>query len=153
MNSLKIKFKIASPERLVLETEVDSLTLPTSMGQITVLPNHVPLVAVLSPGEIKYISNNIEEYFVVSSGVIEIKNNNEVMVLAESADFVHEINLEQAEEAKERAKKIMQEQYKDEKLTADAVAVLEKNLARIRFAHKHRTRTKKNLESGTIPNS
>lgn len=150
MNSHKIKFKIASPERLVLETEVDSLTLPTSMGQITILPNHVPLVAVLSPGEIKYITSGKEEYFVVSSGVIEIKNNNEVSVLTQSADFVHEINLKQAEEAKERAKKIMQEQYRDEKLTADAVAALEKNLARIRFAHKHRTRTRKNLESGTL---
>ena len=43
-------FKIVTPERILLETEVDSVTLPTTLGEITVLPHHVPLAAQLAAG-------------------------------------------------------------------------------------------------------
>ena len=48
----KIDFTIATPERVVYQNEVDQITLNTKMGEITVLPSHVPLVSSLMPGEI-----------------------------------------------------------------------------------------------------
>ena len=43
---MRINFKIATPERVVFKDEVDSITLPTVMGEITILPNHIPLISV-----------------------------------------------------------------------------------------------------------
>ena len=47
--AVKIRFKIVTPERTVYENEIDQVTLPTQEGEITVLPEHIPLIAVLKP--------------------------------------------------------------------------------------------------------
>jgi F-type H+-transporting ATPase subunit epsilon len=135
-----MKFKIATPERIMLETEVDSLTLPTTMGEITVLRNHIPLIAQLVAGEIRYHSKDKHEFFAVSGGIIEIKKNNEVVVLADTAEFGHEIDVERAQQAREAAKKLMATSYKDTKSYADASAALQKHLVRLNVAHKHHSR-------------
>jgi F-type H+-transporting ATPase subunit epsilon len=145
-----IDFKITTPERIFLEDKVDSLTLPTQMGEITILQNHIPLVANLTHGEIKYRKQGQEFFFAVSGGFIEVKKGNQVVVLADTAEFGHEIDIERAEKAKENAKRMMQEAHKDTESYASAAAMLEKNLARIRVAKKHRTHTHRNLESGTF---
>src|SRR3989344_3255035 len=123
-----IMFKIATPERVILETEVESLTLPTQMGEITVLQNHVPLVGNLKAGEIKYKIQGKQEFFAVSGGVIEVKKNNEVIVLADTAEFGHEIDVQRAEEARQRAEKLMSENVADQEKFIEAAAMLEKNL-------------------------
>ncbi len=134
----------------MLETEVESLTLPTTMGEITILPHHIPLVANLAAGEIRYRSGGKENFFVVSGGVIEVKNGNEVVVLADTAEFGPEIDIQRAEQAREAAKKLMQKTVRDETAFAGAAAELSKNSARLRVARKHRTHTHQNLESGVL---
>ncbi|MDZ4285011.1 MAG: F0F1 ATP synthase subunit epsilon, partial [Patescibacteria group bacterium] len=47
---MPLHIKIITPERVVLEEDVDSLSLPTPDGEITVLPNHRPLVSLLATG-------------------------------------------------------------------------------------------------------
>jgi F-type H+-transporting ATPase subunit epsilon len=145
-----IQFSITTPERNLLNEEVDSLTLPTQFGEITILKNHIPLVANLVPGEIKYRKGEEESFFSVSGGFIEVKKGNKVTVLADTAEFGHEIDIDRAEKAREDARKMMHESYKDEKNFADAAAILEKNLARLKVARKHRTKTHKNLGSGKL---
>ncbi len=135
-----LKLKIVTPERILLETEVDSVSLPTELGEITVLPNHIPVVANLVPGEIKYKTGTEENFFAVSGGVIEVRKPNEIVVLSETAEFGHEIDDRRADEARQRAMKLMQESYKDEKAYSSAAAALEKHLARLKVARKHRTR-------------
>jgi F-type H+-transporting ATPase subunit epsilon len=144
------KLKIATPERVVKELDVDSVSLPTQLGEVTVLTNHIPLVANLVPGEIRYKVGSDQGFFAVSGGFIEIQKKNEVIVLADTAEFGHEIDVERAEEARVRAKKLMQESYKDEQTFTDAAAALEKNIVRLKVARKHRTHTHTNLESGSL---
>jgi len=48
----KIHFQLVTPERTVLNQELDSLSCLTILGQITILPNHIPLVATLTVGEL-----------------------------------------------------------------------------------------------------
>src|ERR1051325_3152989 len=124
-----MKFKIATPERIMLDTEVDSVTLPTTMGEITVLQHHIPLVVNLAPGEIIYRLSNREDFFAVSGGVVEVKKSGELVVLADSAEFGHEIDLARAEEARQEAQKLMSQPHKDQKSYADAVAWLESSQA------------------------
>ncbi|OGE74115.1 MAG: ATP synthase F1 subunit epsilon [Candidatus Doudnabacteria bacterium RIFCSPLOWO2_02_FULL_42_9] len=134
-----MKFKIVTPERIMVETEADSLTLPTTMGEITVLPHHIPLVASLVAGEISYKHGGKSDFFAVSGGIIEVKKNNEVVVLADTAEFGHEIDVERAEAAKEAARKLMTEGARDQKTYAGAAAVFQKHLTRLKVAHKHRS--------------
>jgi F-type H+-transporting ATPase subunit epsilon len=134
-----MKFKIATPERVMLDTEVDSVTLPTTLGEITVLPNHIPLVANLAAGEIIYKQNGKENFFAVSGGVIEVKKHSDITVLADSAEFGHEIDLTRAEAGREAAKKLMSKPM-DEKSFVDTARWLERTQARIKVAKKHHTR-------------
>jgi F-type H+-transporting ATPase subunit epsilon len=133
-----IKFKLVTPERVLLEKEVSSVTLPTEMGEITVLDNHLPLISNLVSGEMHLRVGNVEEYVAVSNGTIEVKKNNEVIVLSDTAEFGQEIDPERAEKARERALKLMQESYRDEKIFVDTAASLSKHLARIKVARRHR---------------
>ena len=57
----KIKFEITTPERVVYTDEVDSITIPTAKGEITVLPDHIPLIALLVSGELHIKKGNEEE--------------------------------------------------------------------------------------------
>lgn len=142
-----IKFKLATPERVLLDTEVESLTLPTQMGEITILPNHIPLVANLLPGEIRYKHQGKQDFFAVSGGVVEVKKNHEVVILADTAEFGHEIDLKRAEEARDRAKQLMLEKAGEPKAFQEAAASFGRSLARIKVAHKHRTHKQPHVES------
>jgi hypothetical protein len=63
---------------------------------------------------------------------------------------LHEIDPDRADKARLDAQKLMQETYTEGKGSAEALALLEKNLARLKVARKHRTHTNRNLESGNF---
>ncbi len=136
---VKINFKIATPERVVYKDEVDQITLPTMQGEITVLPNHIPLIAVLQPGEIKVKKNNEETLLAVSGGFIEVLAD-KVVVLADTAERAEELDLAKAEAARQRAEEALKTKRYDAKEFAGLSAAIEKELARIRVAGKHRMR-------------
>jgi len=142
----KIKFKIVTPERTVYESEIDQITLPTADGEITVLPNHIPLISILVPGELIVKGDGEEIAMAVSGGMIEVREN-AMTILADTAERAEEIDLARAEEAKARAERLKEEKIRmDETEFATAVAIFEKNLARIRVARKHLTRRGMKIE-------
>ena len=136
----KIKFKIVTPERTVYEDEIDQITIPTADGEITVLPNHIPLISILVPGELDVRKDGEEIAMAVSGGMIEVRGN-EMTILADTAERAEEIDLTRAEEARQRAEKLKDEKIRmDETEFATAAAIFEKNLARIKVARKHLTK-------------
>ena len=142
----KIKFKIVTPERTVYESEIDQVTLPTQEGEITVLPEHIPLISVLSPGELSVKKGGEEIAMAVSGGMIEVRKN-EITVLADTAERAEEIDLARAEEARKKAEQLKETNIRTQDAEyAAAAAILEKNLARIRVARKHLTRRGMKLE-------
>ncbi len=146
-----MKFKIVTPAREMLDVEIDSLTVPTQNGEITILKNHVPLVSNLKAGELRYKAGGQEHFFALSGGVVEVRDGGmQVVVLADTAEFGHEIDIDRAEKARDLAAKMMQENYHDQSVSAEAVGLLEKNIARLKVAKKHRTHTRSNLESGVF---
>lgn len=134
-----IKFELVTPERVVLKEEIFQVTVPTRMGEITVLPNHIPLVATLNPGVIVLKKKNGElEIMSVSGGFIEVLRN-KVVILADTAERAEELDLLRAEEARANAEKIKNEiRYDDSESFAVVTAKLEKELARTRAAKKWR---------------
>jgi F-type H+-transporting ATPase subunit epsilon len=134
-----IHFQLVTPEKTVLTEELESLSCPTTMGQITILPGHVPLVATLVPGELVARSIKGEEghFFHVSGGFVQVKEGTVVTVLADAAEHFHEIDISRAEEAKNRAEKLMKESTLSDEEYASVRASLERNLSRINIARKH----------------
>lgn len=134
-----LHFQIATPERVVFDApEVESITLPTKMGEITVLPDHLPLVASLVPGEVRVKISGQDVLMAVSGGFIEVKPG-KVVVLADTAERAEEIDEARANEARERAHQLMQQERVAEETDYAALAAkLEKELARLKVVRKHR---------------
>jgi F-type H+-transporting ATPase subunit epsilon len=136
-----LHIKIVTPERVVFEDEVDAATVMTESGEITVLPGHIPLVTSLRPGEMRLRKGKIEELLAVSTGFFEVRPGNQLVILADTAERLEELELEKIEEAKERARKLLEEKrHADDVSFADASAVLERELARYRVALKRKYR-------------
>ena len=137
----RIKFELTTPERIVVKDAVDGVTLPTQEGEITVLPGHIPLIAALVPGMVTLYKKAGEEYLAVSGGFIEVQPGNSLIVLADTAERAEELDLQKVEEARVRAAALLTvKRQADEVAGVAAVAALERELARVRVAKKHRTR-------------
>ena len=135
---MKIKFKIATPEKVVYEEEIDQITLPTKMGEITVLPNHLPLVSSLNPGEILIKKDKEEIPMAISGGFVEL-NNNQMVILADTAERVEEIDVERAEQARQKAKDLLEKKQDADEVDFTALAAkMEKEMARLRVAKKYK---------------
>lgn len=147
----KLHLKLITPERTILDQEVVSLTCQTESGEITILPNHAPLVATLTSGELvakSVTAKGSETHFIhVAGGFIEIRPNNEVVILADGAEHYFEIDVARAEEAKKQAEEIMKNQSMANEEYVMAAWILRKNLSRINIARKHSHRRKAGITS------
>ena len=148
----KLFFEITTPERIVFQEEADQVSVPTSTGEITILPEHIALVSELVPGELTLLHNGEPQHFVVAGGFVEVRDGNRVIILADLAERAEEIDVVRAEEARERARKLMSEERQDSEGFAEASALLEKSLARLRVANRarHRGRRRIGIE-GVLP--
>lgn len=134
-----IKFEIVTPERMVLEEEITQVTVPTKDGEITILAQHVPLISSLKPGVLDVRRADGESEFIsISGGFIEVLKN-KIVVLADTAERAHEIDLDRAEEAHRRAEDLMKrEKHLDRTQFAAVSALIEKELARTKAAKRWR---------------
>ena len=130
---------IITPEETVFEGDIESLTLPTMEGEITVMGGHVPLVAVLVPGTVIARKGKDEWLFACSRGVIEVDGKT-VTVLADTADRAEKLEEAAVEAAKSAAEKLASERRSDAEGFADASAVLERELARLQTTRRQKSR-------------
>lgn len=141
----QLKLKIVTPERLVLEEIVDQVSLPTILGEITVLPDHIPLITGLSSGDVVAYSKGELTPMAVVGGFVEIKTDEEgmteVAVLADFAEHVSEITDEKIEVAKARAEELKKIKKDRDDVDFEHFEVeLERSLTRVKIADKWRTR-------------
>lgn len=146
-------FQLITPERVVFKEEVEQVTLPTALGEITILPNHEQLVASLVPGVARLKTKKGDEEVAVSGGFIEVSSGNNIKVLADTAERGFELDLSSIEQAKARAEQVMRETARtDDASYAAAAAALERELARYKVAHKHRgARKSPTIDSANLP--
>lgn len=139
MSDKIIKFEIVTPERVVLREEITQITLPTKMGEITVLPNHIPLVSSLMPGVIHIKKKDgQDEVISISGGFLEVLKD-KVVILADTAERAEEIDLARAEEGRQRAEDLKKQARSGEKINfAEINASLERELARTKAVKRWR---------------
>jgi F-type H+-transporting ATPase subunit epsilon len=77
-----LHLKVVTPRRLLAETEVEAVFLPTLEGQIGVLPGHRPLFVGIGKGKLIYRENGGEESFVIRGGYAQIQPE-KVVVMTE----------------------------------------------------------------------
>lgn len=99
-----LRLEIVTPEKRVLDADVDSVTVMTATGEAGILPNHAPLISSLKPGILTYTSKGNSDKLAISGGFVEV-NGNSVSVLADTASTADEIDLAQARTDKEVAEK------------------------------------------------
>ena len=79
---MSLTLRIISPERIVFVGEVESVTVPGTMGEFQVLPNHAPLISSLDPGKVVYDTNEGRMEIGISGGFAEVQNNNVSLCVA-----------------------------------------------------------------------
>ena len=97
-----IQLTIVTPERSLLNEQVEELQIPGASGYLGVLPGHAPLFTELKVGELSYRQGGKWIPLSVAWGFAEVLPD-KVRVLAETAERAHEIDVERAQRAKERA--------------------------------------------------
>lgn len=99
----KLSVEVVTGEGVVYEADdVDMVVAPGADGQLGILPKHAPLFSLLAAGEMRVKHGSNEESLVVFGGFLEVLNN-QVIVLADTAERVVEIDMQRAETARQRA--------------------------------------------------
>lgn len=142
-----IKLKIVTPEKLILEEEVYSVTLPGAAGEVTILPDHVPYVGMIKAGELyfRHTPDSEPEPFATAGGFVEFHENT-LTLLADTAERPEEIDIKAAEEAHKRAEEVMKSRVSmDDEEYARVAASLEREFARLKVARKHASKPRVSL--------
>ncbi len=142
--SKKLQLKIVTPEKLILEELVDSVTIPTTEGEITILPDHVPLIASIASGDIVAIADGEHIPMEVVGGFIETRKEEGVTTVTILADFAEHVSLiseVEIEKSKARAEELKKQAENNEVVDFKHFETeLERSLNRIRVADKWRSR-------------
>lgn len=142
-------FEIATPERVVYSDDVESVTVPTVDGEITVLAHHLPLVTVLKAGELLIKKGSDVHPYAIGGGFLEM-DGTKLTVLADTTEHLSEIDEQRAEEARKRAEELKGKAADDVEY-AKISAKLERDLNRLRIVRKYRHRGHQGItQEGTI---
>ncbi len=132
--------EIVSPEGISFTGEVNEVLLPTTTGQITVLPHHAPLFTKLSEGEAVIKQGTKETTIALFGGFVEI-GRSKVSVLSDFAIRADSIETAKVEAAKKRAEEILAGKIANEDFTM-AEKELQKALFSLKIADKMRRRSR-----------
>ena len=135
----KLTLEIVTPDRALVNEQVDEVELPGSEGYFGVLPGHSPLLASLQVGELWYRIGNEKHYLSVAFGFVEVFPEH-VTVLARLAEKAQDIDVARAEAAKKRAEeRVAKYPHPDIDFERARVALM-KSLIRLQVASRARTR-------------
>ncbi|MBR4355506.1 MAG: ATP synthase F1 subunit epsilon [Elusimicrobiaceae bacterium] len=96
----KLKLNLITPQKQLLsDLEVDMIVLPALLGEMGILPGHIPVLVQLTYGDLRYKKDGKDFDFAVMGGFVEVKDDDTVNVFAEGADLADEID-EEAESQK-----------------------------------------------------
>ena len=135
----KIRLRVVTPARLVIDEEVDEVTAPGELGEFGVLPNHIAFLSTLVPGVLTYKQGSQTQTLAISGGYAEVLDN-VMTVLATAAEFPLEIDVARAQRAKEQAERTLGGLNYEDQDFKSAEAALQKALVRLQVASKEARR-------------
>lgn len=126
-----MKLKIVTPERIVLEEDVDAVYAKAVDGELGVLPKHVPMVTPLESALLHYKHNGETHWAAVMEGILSTDGQT-VTVLTDAAELAGSVDYARAEKARERAEQRLREKS-DELDVARAKASLSRAQVRLKL--------------------
>ena len=127
-----MKLKIITHERIVYDGDVDEIIVTTTLGQIGVLKDHIPITTSLDIGVTKAKIGEKCVYFATMGGVFQFKDNY-ATILTDVCEESCDIDVTRAKEAKARAEARLAE-HNAEIDAQRAQAALARALARLQAA-------------------
>ena len=143
MDSFKLHFMAS--EHMVYDGDAESVSLMTTEGSIGILAHHSNLIMAVVPGIVEYVpagedakaaGKDGRQVVVVSDGLLKVENN-EVMILVDTAENPEEIDEARARRAEEQAREALKRANSNRDV-ALASAELSRAMSRIKASkHKH----------------
>lgn len=132
----KIKLEIVTAEKQIYSEDVDMVVAPGVEGYLGILPHHTPLMTMLQAGELRVKKEGQEICMVITGGFLEVRPD-KVVILADAAERVEEIDVCRAEAAKKRAEERLKAKAPDIDV-ARAQAALSRAIVRIKVTERRR---------------
>src|SRR3990172_5679714 len=133
-----IRLKVITPRKIVIDRQVDSVTVPTAEGEITILPHHAHLFSLLVEGIVKIKSTGNEDDLAIGGGYLET-NGETVTVLVSRAYGQNEIDKDLTDKAVEQAKQILVHSS-DEKERNEAMSILRRSVIDSKLLKRRKSR-------------
>lgn len=130
---------LSTPESVLFDGESELLQIPTPDGEVGIMADHTPLVSLIASGVIVVKTSADNKVLSTGGGFVKIAKNR-VKAFCQTAEFAESIDEQRALEAKAQAEQLMKEKV-DEVGLADATAMLERNIARLKTIERHKKRS------------
>lgn len=131
-----LHLEILTPENRVYSEEVNSVTFPEAeMGEVSILPGHIPLMTMTVPGELKVRKGSETIELAVGEGFVEVTGDR-VTVLTDMAIKFEQIDEEQVEAALARAQKALAEKPASKAEVEALEGLIEKSIAQLNLKRK-----------------
>lgn len=139
---MTLHIQIITPEKELLSEDIDEVIVPTSSGELTILPHHVPLLVQIMPGELTIKKSGKSEHLAIVGGFLEVHpasggTPTTATILADYAIHGKDISEAEAKLAKERAEKAMKEKKSDVDF-AMAEAEFQRAILELKVAHRQK---------------
>lgn len=105
-------FQITTADGAVADVQASYAAIPMADGEAGILPNHAAMIGALKEGVVRYTVEDTVHYAAVSGGVISVADN-EVIVLARSAELAENIDLARAQASEKRARERIENHASD----------------------------------------
>lgn len=99
----KIHFQIATADGVVCDSMASYALIPLSDGDVGVLSDHAPMIGALKEGVVRYVCEGEDHFAAISGGVLS-NVDNEVILLARTAERAESIDLARAQASERRAR-------------------------------------------------
>jgi F-type H+-transporting ATPase subunit epsilon len=126
---MPLLLEIVTPEKRVFSEKVDHVVVPTSSGEIDIMPGHIPLLSILEPGELKMGQGAKNSAMAVDRGFVEVQGD-KVSILTEGAINVEAIDMSAVEVARRAAENALEAARKQ----GEDPAIIEELETKARFA-------------------
>lgn len=133
-----IRLEIVTVEEKIFDDEVNMIVAPGSEGVLGILPRHTALLTALTYGELQVKKDGQPDmFYAIGGGFMEVRPHH-VVVLADAAERVDEIDLARAEAARKRAEEILAQAKGKQEDFANTEAALRRSMTRLKLAQRHR---------------
>lgn len=126
----KLQLTLVTPEKEYVADYVDQVNVPGVEGDMGILLDHAPIISTLRPGRLSYEKDGETTSLIVSHGYMEVTENR-VTILAETAEFLSEIDSNRAVAAKAKAEQTLTQAGLTEKEEEEAHKKLFRAIARL----------------------